>query len=609
MFSGVSEAPEWIEQNYINTCKSHLHCPEWVRRMPLTNHVAANVDYKVAYAYLLKVAIKGIKTCHPRDMLEEQLKAGPIEVSTGGARVLPRTIAPDAVVFESIATTTTTATTTVTSTSSVAQGPQTCVIDLPLHMGYFLPVDRKDDAIPAWISDAVAFQHTSSDAKAKAGVTGITVTERAQEKLRLAEQFFVADVPKEFCGNALLNASALYKMYKLPKLDGKRNHTLGLAHSQMARNWKSRALRPVTNPPNELKKYVVDKDGSSYLPFPTLLQQNDLVNSTNKFYMVLRDHREIRGSDNKHVSALTSGYYLGAMSRSLDKILWQSVDILTVARALKAPNVYFDKADLNTNVAAVLVANGLKLFVGSGKQIVSKLFTTIDLTRTRFPEACLMYVPSYFTTTAPSVTKKGIIGQTKSEFDSMFSEFCSGDIYRMTHLYLLEYHADNLKYLFPSIHCHAGHVICVNRQINAKPMSIVQHFGRMSLANKYKTAFPVRRVSFCLADTYCPKILKTGIKLTSSVVAHADSDLDYSTYETKEIIDIGHVDVQPLVFASTQVQEVQCADLAIDQQFVFLPQDRVLAVDDIDDNGHVDDVVDGSDGDDEEEVGYGTMAG
>lgn len=515
---------------------------------------AANVAFKVAYAVVLEATVKSAETCHPRDMLDEQLKVSSVVLSLGGA-------------------------------TTVTEPPVT----LGVVAGFFLPSARASDALPGWISEAVSFQHTTKDAVVRAGTVGATMTIAQEKKLQLAQQTFVADVPSNFSGNAINNSLALYAMYKAPRLRNSHNYSLPLAHSQIAQKWSDRSRREVIRPCPQLLPYVTKDGDKTYLPMPVQCIQNNLVVTTSQFYAALRDHRDVRGSDAKHVSALTSGYYIGTMSRALDRVIWQATDIISTARLLKATTIIFERSDINTNVIATLVANGLKVIVLTTKNIVSSLFTTMDFLTAKLPPASIHYASGYFTQSAPTVTKKGIVGQTAEEFQTMFKNFTfeHPGVYRMTHLYLMDYHSEYIKYMLPSIHCHAGHVILCSVPIVTEPKTIVQHFARMTLSNKYKTAFAVRRAPFGVLDTSCPQVLREGLRLASCVVARKSEDLNYTNYEIAEVFKMRTFEAEPVEFHSSVVHEVQHVDPKIDPSLVFAEQ---LATGDVVDLSQVDDI-------------------
>lgn len=566
-FRDVAPVLENTLENYVATCASYPHCQKWISAMHRAGVRAANVDFTVAYAFVTAAVKKTIATCHPRDVLEEQLKVGPVVLSTGGIQALDSQNVP--------------------------------VDHMTTSAGFFLAEDRKKDMLAAWVSEAVAFQHTPSNSKGRVGITSMTITPAIEKSLCLATQHFNVQVPSNFSDNAIANSLGLFKMYVAPKLAGKVNHTLPLAHSQMSSEWVDHRTRVVTNPPPELHPYIVEGGDQSkkLLPIPAICQQDGKVVTTEKFYRVLRDHRDVRGADSGHVSALTAGYYVGTMSRALDKLLWQVVDILTITSAFKMTSVLFERCDLNTNVAAALVSNGLTVYVSSAKPVISKLFTSIDLTRTPHPQNCVYYSASYFTACVPTVTSKGIVGQPYSEFAALAKQFNDSEVgfLRMTHLYLLDYHGEFGTHIYPSIHCHAGHVIFVSKPANKEPMTMAAHFARMTLANKYKTAFPVRRLPFGVVDTRCPEVLTKGVKLASSIVSRLPNDIVYQDYDIKQIggLKLAH-EVEPLVFKSAQVDEVVHVKIKVDDQYIappvpkeFVREDEVVfsgVLDDVEDN-------------------------
>lgn len=533
-FSELAPQKEWTLQEYIAAVYGYPQCPGWVRVLrDVTKVTPARVSYAVAMRAIEKSTIKTIETCHPRDIVDEYLKIAPVVVSTGGIQV-------------------------------VTKEP----VSLKLVAGFYLPTKREAHALPAWISEAAAYQCTP-DVRAAPGSVGMTITPEDCDKLKLAEQSFTCDVPSNWTSDVKVNAQALYEMYVRVPTKGHPNDTCALTHSQMAYDWEDQGARPVSRPPKSLMPYVTEhEDGTMTIPMPTFAFQSNQVVTSELFYKVLQYHRTKRGADNKAGSSLTAGYYLGAMTRALDRVLWEAIDILTIAKLTNNTSVLFDEKALNANVAAVLVANDVAVYVSTSGRTHSTLYTAIDLSVTKIPKACLYYSKSYFTHAAPTPSKKGMVGQTEKEFKEYVEAFNGAETIRMTHLYLRDYHAGYLSQIYPSIHCHAGHVIFVNRAMNTKPLNLITHFGRMTLANKYKTAFPVRRVSFVLVDKFAPEILTMGVKIPSSVGMRNETDFVYTDQEIAEVRELSTMDVDPLVFSSKVIQEVEHEVLEADPRYV-----------------------------------------
>jgi len=537
VFDDISPAKEWELVNYVAAAARYPHCPGWVLESHKVGTIAAPVDFKVAMTFILAAVKKDTETCNPRDILDEYLKVSPIAVGLGGA--------------------------TVCDTG----------VPLPSVAGFYLPAPRKMDALDGWISEAVAHQRTPSSASER-GTAGITVTQAAEKSLCLTQQYFTCPVPSAFTSNAVTNAHALYDMYKAKHLKNKPNNTLAIHAAQMSENWDEHGHRVIRNASPDLQDYVYDNQGVPSISIPVMKLQNSRVVTSEAFYDVLAQHRALRGADAKHVSSLTSGYYLGAMSRSLDKVLWQVVDLLSVLRAAKMKAVMFESKDMNSNVVAALVANDVTVYVNSARRINSKLVTSIDLACQRVPKACVYYSGAYFSAAAPTRTKKGVVGQPQSEFAQLFAQFTNCDFMRMTHLYLMDYHVEVLAHIIPSIHCHAGHVVLLSKPV-LKPkdqVSIARHFARMTLANKYKTAFPVLRTPFGVVDVLCPTVLrKGGVKIAMNAVARKKDDIGYVDFDAQKAYDVRKQNFEIPEFVSAQVKEVVHADVVFDDQVVNVP--------------------------------------
>jgi hypothetical protein len=536
VFDDIAPEQEWTLENYVAAAVKYPHCPGWVVATVKPGVPPAPVDFKVAMSFILAAVKKDTETCNPRDILDEYLKVSPVAVGLGGVTVC---------------------------NSGVA---------LPSVAGFYLPEARKMDALPGWVSEAVAYQRTPSS-NSTPGTAGITVTRQAEKSLCLTEQFFVCPVPSAFTSDAVTNSHALYDMYKAKHLKHKPNNTLAINAAQMSQEWADHGTRVVKNVTPDLNDLVYENDGHTVISMPVMKMQDNRVVTSETFYDVLAQHRAVRGADTKHVSSLTAGYYLGAMSRSLDKVMWQVVDLLVVLRAAKLQAVMFDQKDMNANVVAALVANDVKVYASSSRRVNSKLFTSIDLTRQKVPKNCLYYSGAYFSATAPTRTKKGVVGQPESEFGQLFDQFCDCEFLRMTHLYLMNYHEKVLPHIAPSIHCHAGHVILISKPaVKSQQCSIARHFARMTLANKYKTAFPVLRTPFGVVDTLCPAFLKdVGVKIAMNAVERKEADFGYIDFETQRVFDIQKQLFEIPQFMSTYVAEVDHVALEFDQQVIAVP--------------------------------------
>lgn len=136
---------------------------------------------------------------------------------------------------------------------------------------------------------------------------------------------------------------------------------------------------------------------------------------------------------------------------------------------------------------------------------------------------------------------------------------------------------------------------------NTAPLPLATHFARMCLANKYKTAFPVRRVPFGVVDKFCPEILRTGLKLVSSVIGRPLNNVIYSEADISELYEARAMDPEPLEFDSKFVEEVEHVATAVAAQFQFpeietLPDANSNSTADVGDEEGGDE---GQDGDDE----------
>jgi hypothetical protein len=523
---------EYTLDNYIATVLAHPMCPPYVRDMPYTPAPKAAVDYKVAITHVKRHLEKTIRDAPLRDTLDMLIATTPVVISTGGLKYVHE------------------------------EKPVT----VPLIAGFFAPDARKADILPSWVADAVAFQCTSTDAKLNPGVAGETVTPADEQTLQISEQSFTVTLPDVLGGNALINANSLYRFYKTPKINNKQNYALEVAHSQMAGNWANRTTRVARgNIPDYLRRLAIDNTiDACVLPAPVQIMQPMKVctNDTN-FYRDLTNHRNVRGSDAKAGSALTAGYYLGAMSRSLDRTLWTAIDILQMMIILDRQDLVVVDKDLKLPVLAILAANDINVYVIRASKVHSKIFTCVDTTKwtsdNRLVNA-VIYESKALGTEVPVYTKKGLSGVSETNFADMFTSFVpdkGNTQIRLTHVYLRDYHSKYLQHIWPSMHVHAGHVLFANRPLhNDAAITIPKLFARATLANKYKTAFPVRRVTYGVIDKYRHQVLQGGVKLLSGANVKEEVKITFENFN-EEVAELDTIEHPEVIFKSNQYSAVE----------------------------------------------------
>jgi len=522
VFTAVEEVREWELENYLVTLKDHLMCPKWVKACSIdtSKHDAANVTFSQALQFVREALKSGLDTCPLREVIDRCVGLNGVKISVGGA--------------------------------VISHEGET--VELKSVAGYFVPQKRLGDVLNNWVGDAVAFQHTPLSKK-DVGVIDRAVTPAIEKSLHLSEQSFNVGVPSQWSTDAVDNADALINMFAVKST----NYYAIRYGSDISSKWAVHGQRVVVTAPPQVQDLIYENDnGTRVINIPcAVLQPPRVPVEELGFYKNLAAHRAVRGADKNSRSRLTSGFYLGSMSRALDQTLWNAIDILAVMDASKRQSIYFATAP-NYNVVNCLMANNKTVYVQSHKHLGITKFNVYRLPPNNYNNG-LVYVDGYFGAQAPLVDKKGkVIGQLKEEFIKMFTSFQAFGGFAITHVYLRDYMSEYMEYIVPSVHAHAGHVILCNTKLHpADFVTLRELFARASMANKYKTAFPVRRVPFATQDRRCPHFLiHQGIVL--GTMADEDDSLEYQDAgfmaDTAEVFNAA-----PLIFVSKQIAPVVLA--------------------------------------------------
>jgi len=116
-------------------------------------------------------------------------------------------------------------------------------------------------------------------------------------------------------------------------------------------------------------------------------------------YMHLSKHRSIRGQDKKHISQLTTGYYLFSMLRDLEQPLVKAIDILNFFQQMKITRkLTLPPRALHPYSIAILAANGFTIRLlthntALSGQAISETQTSVRWV-TDYDES-IVYVPQY----------------------------------------------------------------------------------------------------------------------------------------------------------------------------------------------------------------------
>jgi len=490
VFSGIDSVPEWKLENYLVTVRKHLMCPNWARNCNIdtTGYEAASVTFVIAVAKVREALKTGLTECPLREVVDRAVSIGGVKLSVGGA-------------------------------TCHSKGE---TMNFKVAAGYFVPEGRIGDVMDNWVADAVAFQHTPLSKK-DVGVIDNAVTPKIEKSLHLAEQSFTVGLPQEWTTDAVMNSDGLLALFKTPKfLQQSVLHGIS-----MSEKWQVHGDREVIKAAPEVMAKTYTIDNRIFVSMPCAVLQNSKVPVEEKsFYKDLAIHRSVRGADKNSRNRMSTGYYLGSMSRALDQQLWQSIDLLNAMQMCGKTNIYFPTKP-NFNVVNTLLANEMKVHVFDMKNLGETKFKVYRQAPPKFNNG-LAYIAGFFGEQSPTINKKNLlIGQLHEEFVTEFKAFMALDGLVFTHVYLRDYHFEYLEYLYPSVHAHAGHALLCNTTIHdGKAFDIRYLFARAAMANKYKTAFPVRRVTFATQDKFCPRLLKEEGIVIGTIV----EDSDYSAY-------------------------------------------------------------------------------
>jgi len=287
------------------------------------------------------------------------------------------------------------------------------------------------------------------------------------------------------------------------------------------------------------------------------------------FYGSLQRHRAIRGEDNNSRSRLTAGYYIASMSRSNESVFWVTADILNVLSQGSIDTVFIHNPQtVKSTVIQALIANKMKVVVRGRAPFGYKKNENLTYAES-YPPGTLFY-DSNRLYEIPSVAGKGSVAtysdaemkvRIQNWYDTNSKRTCA-----MAHVY---FHPSMTQEWFPallpSVHCHAGHMIMLNTRsklsLEDRELELKKQLVRASIANKFKTNFPIGRMTFVRADRSAPKFLwDRGFTFPSRMVdkmKEIDQDLAYewAPVETKILSEKSDFPLDEIVLYSDQELE------------------------------------------------------
>lgn len=385
------------------------------------------------------------------------------------------------------------------------------VKEIPILGGAIVP--NSEEMKKAWTSDAVAYGATDCASSVR-GAFKTNITAPALKALAmLPDAYSFKNVPSEFTNNPVENATMLYNTYgSKPGQDGSKQSPNGALYcikhqAIIASTWEHAGEVRLEKVPAALVPYAK----GNVLRVPDFAMPSTAVMKSDVgFYSALQSHRLIRGEDNGGLSPLTSGYYIASMPRPYDRVFWQTCDILAALYSLKRTRVVVKKGAIKAGVIEALAVNGIRVHVITDELMKQESHNVIYESVFSGKEAeTVHYKPAVFGASKPCVTKKKVItsSHTEGEFTSFWQAFLKKSaLPSITHVFLRSYMTKMSKNLMSSVHCHSGHVIASTIPFRTA-LDVPEEFGRMFLANKFKTAFPYRRVPFVMADAARPAFL------------------------------------------------------------------------------------------------------
>lgn len=377
-----------------------------------------------------------------------------------------------------------------------------------------------EEGVRAWVSDAVSYGATDVSSKTPGSMTA-NIREKDLKVLAMRpDAYEMTNVPAQFTKDPVVNANQLYLMYSSTT----NNAGMGLPYmmkhqAQIAQGWEeSTPLAFSGKVPAVISKYV--KDGKMKMPSvatqPNLGAQNEKV-----FYAVVKKHREIRGEDKKGLSPMTSGYYLTSTTRAMDSAIWKIADILSVLYDMEATHFIVRREKLPFYVITAIALAGFEVVVLCDELVkvtIPRITFASEIPVFKKGKKPVFFMLDAFGSGKPVIDKKRNLtgGVELKDFKTQFDKLTGNKspYVVMSHVFLRDYMADFSEYLMPSIHCHSGQVIFVSHPVKKRKMDVPAQFVRMSVANKYKTAFPYRRVPFVMVDPDRPKhLVSNGLLL------------------------------------------------------------------------------------------------
>jgi len=274
-------------------------------------------------------------------------------------------------------------------------------------------------------------------------------------------------------------------------------------------------------------------------PFVPGLQTITDLSSAWKYLSI---HRTFRGEDQRWISPMTAGYYYCSMTRSIDRLFWNVVDILYVLKLYELNVVYFVKKP-SMSICQSLVRNDVVVILTT----VMATTNPIALSEDGVPCPGIYTVSSlhdvdlnYLTVRCPEPGTRPIVKTTGPEYPleedyrQAVNQWSRDDRPWMAHCYMTpSIMRDCQDHIIPSIHAHAGHMI-IHGPKRHQPLTKEDLIKRFAAANVYKTWFPLTRVRFLEHDYFNLKFQNHVLNhfvLSVSMLKTTNATFDYGRYD------------------------------------------------------------------------------
>lgn len=444
--------------------------------------------------------------------------------------------------------------------------------------GQLMPLKAKaSDVRAAVVSTALAAQYTASIAT----VTTLSVKDRESKHAKKGETMNVATTKmlayKEWSINLDLPPNMLWTYDAMANVANARDYYLSQKSVDQAR------LQSLLTPPQSDARLLATGHTGYQVDDKGIVAPGRCIFGTPKqaslitAYRHLASHRAVRGSDKKHISQLTSGYYLFGMMRDFEEPVMWAIDILNFLNTMKVKlEITTLPKQLHPYTMAILAANGCIVRILTHN--ASLVNNTITPTQKRIIwvgdyNASIVVLKQYCGA-IPYITSQNELqcadlptspfGYTKAQPIFAEKKECDKNGNYPVTILTRAFMTTSMKDLqvFPSLHVHAMQVLWCSRPLKTPVTTISEQVLRSITANQYKTMFPWSGTPFALVDKYIPQCLlpgKTGVilpcvKSSKNVAEHVTMTVEATQTQLVEMIAISR---QATIAKQAPIPEVQ----------------------------------------------------